>query len=341
MSEQNQENEKEEIVVDSEGKEIKPKKLGFFKKVWYSIAKFEKYVEMSLEGTGKALKYLLQITTIFVLIIASLGILNANENLNGFIKNIEDNAPDFKYSEGQIILQNADESQIYTINDTNLNFGKMIVDLNTEDENIIAEYENTIKNDNETRNIGMILLKDKVIQVAKLAEGVEGETTISMTYSEIVESVFGSSNVEITKSDLIQYLSGNGRTSILIVNFASLFIAYFIIYITSGLIYALVLGLIGFLSAKITKMKLTFVQLFSMSVYAFTLSNILNIVYFVVNYFAGITIKYFDIAYMAIAYVYLVAVIFMMKYDNFRKQESQVKKEEKEENKETDVQEQI
>lgn len=340
MSEQNQENEKEEIVVDSNGKEIKTKKLGFFKKVWYSIAKFEKYVEMSLEGTGKALKYLLQITTIFVLIIAGLGILNANENLNGFIKNIEDNAPDFKYSEGQIILQNADESPIYTINDTNLNFGKMIVDLNTEDENIIAEYEKTIKNDNETRNIGMILLKDKVIQVAKLAEGVEGETTISMTYSEIVESVFGSSNVEITKSDLIQYLSGNGRTSILIVNFASLFIAYFIIYITSGLIYALVLGLIGFLSAKITKMKLTFAQLFSMSVYAFTLSNILNMVYFIANYFWGISIKYFDIAYIAIAYVYIVAVIFLIRLDTLRKQENQVKKEE-EEKKETDGQEQI
>ena len=35
MSEQNQENEKEEIVVDSEGKEIKPKKLGFFKNLCY------------------------------------------------------------------------------------------------------------------------------------------------------------------------------------------------------------------------------------------------------------------------------------------------------------------
>ena len=330
MSEQNQENEKEEVVIDSNGKEIKTKKLGFFKKLWYSLAKFEKYVEMSLEGTGKALKYLLQITTIFVLIIAGIGILNANENLNAFIKNIEDNAPDFKYSEGQITLNNADENQVYTINDKNLNFGKMIIDLNTEDENIIAEYENTIKNDNETRNTGMILLKDKVIQVAKLPEGVEGETTISMTYSEIVEGVFGSSNIEVTKANLMQYLSGNGRTSILVVNFASLFIAYFIIYVTSGLIYTLVLGLIGFISIKISKIKLTFAQLFSMSVYAFTLSNVLNMIYFIVNYFWGITIKYFDIAYIAIAYVYLVAVIFLIKLDTLRKQENQVKKEEKE-----------
>ena len=341
MKENNLENEKENILVDKDGKELKPKKLNFFKKVWYSVTKFDKYVQMSLEGTGRALKYLLQITSIFVLIIACIGIYTINGSLNLFIDNIENNVPDFKYADGQIALAEGEESKVYTLNDTNLNFGKVIIDLNTDDENIVSEYEETIKNASETNNMGIIILKDKVIQVAKLVEGVDGESTISMTYDEVMQSLFGSVEVEITKSNLLEYLDGNGRTSIFIVNFFAYFIAYFIIYLSSGLIYALVLALIGFASAKITRLKLTFAQLFAMSVYAFTLSNILNIIYFVVNYFAGITIKYFDVAYIAIAYVYLVAVLFLIKSDTLKKQEDEIKKENKEEKEETNGQEQI
>ena len=341
MSDQNLEKEQENVVIDKNGKEIKPKKLGFFKKAWYSITKFEKYVEMSLEGTGRALKYLLQITSIFVLIIAIIGIYTANASLNGFVGNIEENIPDFKYADGQITLGENEENKVYTLQDANLNFGKIIIDLNTEDESAIAEYENTIKNDAETNNIGFIVLKNKVIQVVQLAEGVEGESKISMTYEELIQNLFGSTEVEITKTNLLEYLNGNGRTSILIVNFFSYFIAYFIIYLSSGLIYSLILGLIGYISAKITKLKLTFAQLFAMSIYAFTLSNVLNMIYFIVNYFAGITIKYFDIAYIAIAYIYLIAVIFLIKTDSLRKQENQVKEDKKEEKEEANGQEQI
>ena len=341
MSENNIENEQENVIIDKNGKEIRPKKLGFFKKVWYSIAKFEKYIEMSLEGTGRALKYLLQIESIFVLIIACIGLYNSNQNLNVFIKNIEDNVPDFRYKEGEIALIYEEENEVYTIEDKNLNFGKIIIDLNTADQNVISEYENTIKNDDETRNIGIIVLKDKVIQVAKLEEGVQGESTISMTYDEIMQSLFGRTDLEVTKSNLLEYLDGNGRTSILIVNFFSYFIAYFIIYICSGLIFILLLALVGFISAKITKINLSFSQLFAMSTYAFTLSNILNIIYFVANYFAGITIKYFDVAYVTIAYIYLIAVMFLIKLDTLRKQENQVKEDKKEEKKGADGQEQI
>lgn len=341
MSEQKHENEKENIVVDKDGKEIKPKKLGFFKKVWYSITKFEKYIEMSLEGTGKALKYLLQITSLFVLIISCIGIYNANQNLNAFIKNVEDNIPNFSYADSQMALASDAENKVYTMKDTNLNFGKIIIDLNTDDESIITEYENEIKNDDEVNNIGIIILKDKVVQVAELTDGEAGDSRISMTYDELMENLFGSADVEITKSSLVEYLNGNGRTSILFVNFCSYFIAYFIIYLSSGLIYILILALIGYTSVKIAKIKLTFAQIFAMSTYAFTLSNILNMIYFIANYFGGITIKYFDIAYIAIAYIYLVTVIFLIKNDTVRKQENQVKDKKKEEKEETDGQEQI
>ena len=324
-----------------EQKQEKVKKLSFFKKVWYSITKFEKYLEMASEGTIRAVRYLIQLTSILVLVIASISLYDVNIKLNSFISNVQQNLPDFSYSEGNVEFASNVENRTYTLQDTDLNFGKVIIDLNTEDENVVAEYEKTIKEDNETNNMGYIILKDEVRQVAKLPNGVEGETTLSMTYDEVMTGVFGSNEVEFTKSTLIRFLDGNGRSSILVVNFFSYFIAYFIIYVSSTLIYALVLALIGFTSAKIAKIKLKLNQIWDMSVYSFTLSTILQLIYLVVNYFTGITIKYFNIAYIAIAYIYLVAVMFLIKTDYLKKQENKVKEENKEEKKEENGQEQI
>ena len=36
----------------------KKQKLGFFKKVWYSITKIEKYPNMAMEGLGNAFIYI-------------------------------------------------------------------------------------------------------------------------------------------------------------------------------------------------------------------------------------------------------------------------------------------
>ena len=324
-----------------EQKQEKVKRLSFFKKVWYSITKFEKYVEMASEGTIRAVKYLIQLTSILVLVIASISLYDVNTKLNSFISNVQENLPNFSYSKGKVELASEVENKTYTIQDKDLNFGKVIIDLNTEDENVVGEYEKAIKDDNETNNMGYIILKDEIRQVAKLPNAIEGETTVSMTYDEIMENVFGSKDVEFNKTTLIQFLNGNGRTSILVVNFFSYFIAYFIIYVSSTLIYALVLALIGFTSAKIAKIKLRLNQILSMSVYAFTLSTILQLIYLTVNYFTGITIKYFNIAYIAIAYVYLVAVMFLIKTDYLKKQENKVKEEKKEENEEENGQEQI
>ena len=57
-----EENNQEERVQE---KEIKNEKIGFFKKVWYSITKLEKYPEMTTLGFASAIKYLIAIMVIF------------------------------------------------------------------------------------------------------------------------------------------------------------------------------------------------------------------------------------------------------------------------------------
>ena len=81
-----------------------------------------------------------------------------------------------------------------------------------------------------------------------------------------------------------------------------------------------------------------------MSVYAITLSTILQLIYIFVNLFTDFNIKYFDFMYSAISFVCLAAAIFMIKSDiikqqmelmkviEIKKQEQQ--KEEQEENQE-------
>ena len=51
--------------------ENKTKNINFFKKVWYSITKFDKYPDMATEGIRIAIKYLVIMTaivTVFVII---------------------------------------------------------------------------------------------------------------------------------------------------------------------------------------------------------------------------------------------------------------------------------
>ena len=89
-----------------------------------------------------------------------------------------------------------------------------------------------------------------------------------------------------------------------------------------------------------------------MSVYAITISVILELIYMMVNLFVDFEVKYFDLMYTAIAYICLAAAIFMIKSDvikqhielmriiqnNENKKQEEIPNEEnkKEEKKETD-----
>ena len=76
--------------------------INFFKKVWYSITKFEKYPEMATEGLGRALKYLTMMCafiTVFMTISSFIEMKKVVFNLSEYI---EQNIPEFSYEDGQI-----------------------------------------------------------------------------------------------------------------------------------------------------------------------------------------------------------------------------------------------
>ena len=65
--------------------ETQNQKLGFFKKIWYSIDKIEKYGEMSAQGFPRAISYLFQIIIILALIVAGTTLYQTRNAINGVV----------------------------------------------------------------------------------------------------------------------------------------------------------------------------------------------------------------------------------------------------------------
>ena len=119
------------------------------------------------------------------------------------------------------------------------------------------------------------------------------------------------------------------------------FVYLYIVYLIQILLDALLLSVVGYILSKIVNIKLTYKSIFNISVYALTLSVILYMIYTVINLFTGFTIKFFEIAYNAISYIYILTAMLIMKSDLVKQQmevgkiieeQNKIKEEKTEEN---------
>ncbi len=98
------------------------------------------------------------------------------------------------------------------------------------------------------------------------------------------------------------------------------FVYFYLVYLIQILLDILLLSVVGYLLNKIVAVKLKYKSVFNISVYALTLSIILYMIYIIANIFAGFTIKYFEIAYNAIAYIYVITAMMMIRSDLIKQQ---------------------
>lgn len=138
-----------------------------------------------------------------------------------------------------------------------------------------------------------------------------------MTYEDISKN----QNINgLSKQQILDYT--NSSTMILI------YITFFVITVVFGLIaYSIqilldifLLSIIGLIMSKIAAVKLKYKEIFNMSIYALTLSIVLYLIYICVNITTGFTIKYFDLAYEIISYIYIITAILMIKSDLIKQQ---------------------
>ena len=275
-----------------EYKEIKG--MGFFKKVKYSIFNIEKYPEMATEGIGKAISYIAKLIVILAVVLSVWTLYQTYQMINEGTNYLENEFPDFSYSNGTLTVNSED---IITIE--NQQFGKIIVDTNTDSEETINQYLNQI---NEY-GVGALVLKDRVVlkNITMIGE-------VSYNYQESFNSI---NLTEFTKQDVVNYVQNGQINSLYFSVFISLFIYSFAMYFINTLWYAIIIGVVGYFTMLVLKMKMRYVAVFNMALYALTLSTILNIIYLIVNVLFNFTIEYFSIMYVTVATIYLVEAIFI------------------------------
>ncbi len=279
------------------------KGIGFFKKIRYSIMKIEKYPEMATEGFGKAVSYIAKLVIVLAIILAVWTLYQTYEMINQGKEYIENEFPDFSYKDGILTV---DSQESITID--NERFGKIIVDTNTDSEEKINNYVNTIND----YGAGALILKDRVVlkNITMIGEA-------SYNYKESLDSM---NLTEFTKQDVIDYVSGGQINNFYFSIFITLFIYSFAMYFINTLWYAVIISVIGYLAMLVLKMKMRYVALFNMSIYALTLSTILNIVYLLINIFTDFTIEYFSVMYITVATIYLLAAILIINSELIKKQ---------------------
>lgn len=295
-------------------------KKGFFKKVWYSTTKIEKYPELSAEGLKSSIKYLIILVLIIGLASSLVTVYRTSLKIKGIASYINERIPELTYSNET--LQVETEEPIIDENDI---FGKIIIDTNTEDEQKIEEYKN---NEN-----AIIILKNKII--------LQENGTAEYNYNELLGQV---GITEFNKQNLVEYLNGKGIMNIYLSLTLSLFIYAFIIYLINTLFYIIIISIFGYIATMILKLKIRYVAVFNMGVYAITLPILLNIIYIIINAIFQFKITYFEILYALLASIYIMAAICMLKLEFNKKQGEvekivEVEKQEKEEKQEDDGQE--
>ena len=117
-----QEERKEE--QQKENVNEKKNRKSFFKKIWYSITKIEKYPEMAIDGVGKAVAYLAKLVIIISVILSVWLTYQTYTELNNGIDYIKNEFPSFSYKEGKLSVENNQEPLIFEREDIE----KIIID---------------------------------------------------------------------------------------------------------------------------------------------------------------------------------------------------------------------
>lgn len=272
------------------------KKISFLKRIKIAIFKLEHYGFFLGEKFNVAMKYFLLLLLILSVVMSLVDTYSLNKMAQKAYQYVQNELPEFSYQEGILEF-----NQIVEAYDSDYGFRLFI---NTEEEvsqEILNQYKNKIYDDEN----GVIALKDKFIYVLDGSE-------IEYNYKEILEQ----SSLQIkNEKDLRNIFSESGiptlSTAFFVIDLIMLYISNFLT-IFSDLI---LIALFGLIAARFCGLRFKIAPMFSLSIYALTLSVVLTAIYSVVYGLTGFVINYFDVMYLLIAYIYIIAAILMIKYD--------------------------
>lgn len=284
----------------------KTKKQGFFKSIKNSIFNFDSYQDFALEEMKRGIFYFLKLAILFSVIIAIvfsvLQVVVTIPNAKNFIAS---DIPDFSYSNGILDVKSDETVTIDNIADQVL----IIADTKDLDETKINEYKDKIN----LYDIGVLVLKDKVY----LKNSYAGIGLQEIPMSDI-GSIYGKN--EFTKQDIVNDINSINMISLCISLAFTVFLGFFITYLIMSILDIIILALLSNIVAMLLRVRMKVSALVNISVHAMTLPIILLLIYAIVLMTTGFEIKYFNIMYRGIAYIYVITAVFLIRQNLIKQQ---------------------
>ena len=289
---------------------MEERKINFFMRIKYAIFNLEKYQDFAMENTKTSVKYFLKLILAFTLIVCTALTYRLGNTINEVFDVIRNNVPDFTFENNELISKE-NEPTIIEKQADNLNY-IVIIDTNIDKmEEKYNEYTAKISN----YNFSIIFLKDEIVFNAN-----------NMTRNFKYETLAAQYNItSFDKQTVINRINEINITSGYVALYLTIVIYLFCSYLISTLFETLLLFILGFLTARIVGLRLRNSQIYNLGIYALTLPIILNAIYIPINVLTGFEIKYFQLMYTAISYIYLITSILMIR-SNLIKQQVEIGK---------------
>ena len=308
--------EPKNIKLPDQEKKENGEKLNFWKRIWISIKDFDRYQELASEKVSVAVGYLMKLVLIFVIIATASSVYRFHISFQQVLEYFNQNIEELKIENGTLEVKQEEPIRMENID---LLDGIVIIDTITTDQATIQGYTEEIKNTNDS----VVFLKDRILyKNSMLSEPVE------YTYDGLMENL----GVDyLDKQAILDYFSIENLTTIYGTIFFVMLIYLYMIYLASTFVDVVILSFLGYLTTKLTGLRIRYSALFNMGIYAITLSVLLNMLYLIIYTFTGFVIEYFQVMYTAISYIYIVTAILLIKSDLIKKQMELMKIQEEQE----------
>lgn len=281
------------------GLNLQSKKITFFDRLKVAIFKLEEYGMFLGERPATAFKYFFILVLLVSVIMTFATTYDFSKMVNKTHSYIQNELPEFIYDEGKIKF-----TETVNAYDKEYKFRLIINTDDIIDENLLKDYKN------EIAEFGIIFLQDKAIFIS------DG-TQLEKRYSEISDYYqFGINN----KNDLENTLNSN-INKLIGTYFIVDFIGTYIGNIVSIFLDICVVAIFGWFACRFCGMKFRISIVMSLAIYSLSLSIVLSCAYSVAYVFTNFYIQNFNVIYLLISYVYIIAAIFMIKYDLIRQNE--------------------
>lgn len=285
------------------------KEISFLKKLIISIKDFEKYPELASKSWLTITSYLIKLLLIFTIIISFASVYDLSKQVNNVINYIKEELPEFAFANGELKVEQ-NEPIIYE-NMDNL-FNTIIIDTNVEEETL-----NTYKEKVQNTNNAIILLKEKALLKTQVTNGL-----VEYNYNTIAETYKIN---EFTKNEVLKYFSTTNLMLMYIGIFIMVAIYMFILYFASIWLDIVLLGALGYFTALILRLHLRFSAMCKVAVHSLSLPILLNAIVILLETFTTFRIQYFEIMYIGVSYIYIIAAILMIKSDVIKNQKELIK----------------